>query len=204
MTEPFGPSAAEHLRRLWWLPLIRGVFMLILGFYALLLPGITIVALAQVVGVFLILDGMIAIIAGILGKVPSRGWTIARGALAMLAGAFAFANPVLAAGVTATALVYLLASAAILFGILEIAAAIRDRKEIEGEGWLMLGGAIMVLFGIMLIMSPLASGLSMIRIFGLFAIIGGIASIAFAFRVRRLGQRLQSHLAHERELHPGV
>ena len=136
-----------------------------------------------------------AIIAGLMGGVPSRGWTIVRGVLAILAGGFVFANPVLAAHLTTTTLVYMLAFAAVLFGVLEIAAAIRDRKEIEGEGWLMLGGALMVLFGIFLMMSPLASGLAMIRVFGAFTILGGIAMVGFSFRVRRLGQMLKTRLA---------
>ena len=196
MSDPSPPIAAERLGTilgsLWWMPLIRGIFMLIVGFYAMLLPGITIVALAQVVGAFMVLDGILAILAGIVGAVPSRGWTIVRGVLAILVGAFVFANPALVAGITATFLVYMLALGAILFGVLEIAAAIRDRKAIEGEGWLILGGAIMVLFGIVLVMAPLAAGLTMIRVFGVFAIIGGIAFIGFAFRLRRVGKALRT------------
>jgi uncharacterized membrane protein HdeD (DUF308 family) len=112
--------------------------------------------------------------------------------LAVLVGGFVFANPVLVAGVTATFLVYLLAFSAIFFGALEIAAAIRDRKAISGEGWLILGGVVSVVFGCILLMEPLAFGLAMVRILGIFAILGGIALIAFAFRLRRVGKVLVS------------
>jgi uncharacterized membrane protein HdeD (DUF308 family) len=183
---------AEAIGRLWWLPLLRGIFMLILGGYALLRPGMTVGALAQVIGIFIIADGTLAILAGIMEQVPSRFWFIVRGVLEALAGLFVFANPFLVAGITATFLLYTIALVAILCGILEIVAAIQDRKQIEGEGWLILGGALSVLFGVLVLIAPLSFGLLMVRIIGASAIVSGISLIVFAFRVRGLGRHLQS------------
>jgi uncharacterized membrane protein HdeD (DUF308 family) len=148
-------------------------------------------ALAQVVGIFVIVDGVLSIVAGIMGDVPSRGWVIVRGVLEILVGAFVFANPLIVAGVTATFLVSVLAFSAILSGVLEIVAAVQDRKQIEGEGWLILGGAITVLFGVVLLISPLSFGLFMVRVLGAFAIFSGVSLIMFAFRLRRLGTKLK-------------
>ena len=175
-----------------WLPLIRGILLFLLGGYALFRPGMTIGALAQVVGIFVIVDGILSIVAGIMGDVPSRGWVIVRGVLEILVGAFVFANPLIVAGVTATFLVSVLAFSAILSGVLEIVAAIQDRKQIEGEGWLILGGAITVLFGVVLLISPLSFGLFMVRVLGAFAIFSGVSLIVFAFRVRGLGKKLKA------------
>ena len=180
------------LGSLWWLPLIRGILLFLVGGYALFRPGMTIGALAQVVGVFVIVDGILSIVAGIMGDVPSRGWVIVRGVLEILVGAFVFANPLIVAGVTATFLVYVVAFSAILSGVLEIAAAIQDRKQIEGEGWLILGGAMTVLFGVVLLISPLSFGLFMVRVLGAFAIFSGVSLIVFAFRLRRLGKKLKA------------
>ena len=180
------------LGSLWWLPLIRGILLFLLGGYALFRPGMTIGALAQVVGIFVIVDGILSIVAGIMGDVPSRGWVIVRGVLEILVGAFVFANPLIVAGVTATFLVYVLAFSAILSGVLEIVAAIQDRKQIEGEGWLILGGAITVLFGVVLLISPLSFGLFMVRVLGAFAIFSGVSLIVFALRLRRLGTKLKA------------
>ena len=182
--------AAQALGSLWWLPLVRGLFLLVVGGYALFRPGMTATVLVQVIGVFLIADGALAIVAGILGEVPSRAWTIVRGVLAILAGVFVFANPVLVAGVTAVALLYVVAFTSILVGVLEIVAAIRDRKEIEGEGWMILGGVLSVVFGAILLMAPISFGLLIVRILGVFAAVAGISLIVFAFRLRRLGKRL--------------
>ena len=183
---------AGALGSLWWLPLIRGILFSLLGSYALFRPGMTIGALAQVVGIFVILDGILSIIAGIMGDVPSRGWVIVRGVLEILVGAFVFANPLIVAGVTATFLVSVLAFSAILSGVLEIVAAIQDRKQIEGEGWLILGGAMTVLFGVVLLISPLSFGLFMVRVLGAFAIFSGVSLIVFAFRLRGLGKKLKA------------
>ena len=183
---------AEALGSLWWLPLIRGILLFLLGGYALFRPGMTLGALAQVVGIFVILDGILSIIAGIMGDVPSRGWVIVRGVLEILVGAFVFANPLIVAGVTATFLVSVLAFSAILSGVLEIVAAIQDRKQIEGEGWLILGGAITLLFGVVLLISPFSFGLFMVRVLGVFAIFSGVSLIVFAFRLRGLGKKLKA------------
>jgi uncharacterized membrane protein HdeD (DUF308 family) len=196
MTESTTATPRQHLAEtiggLWWMPLVRGLFLLILGGYALFRPGMTVAVLVQVIGIFLIADGVLAILVGLVGEVPSRAWTIVRGVLAILAGIFVFANPALVAGITAVALLYLVAIVSILAGILEIAAAIRDRKEIEGEGWLILGGVLSVIFGVLLLIAPISFGLLMVRILGIFAIIAGVSLILFAFRLRGLGKRLSA------------
>ena len=153
-------------------------------------PGLTAAVLVQVIGIFLIADGALAILAGIVGEAPSRGWTIVRGVLSILAGIFVFAHPVLVFGMTAVALLYVVAFTSIVVGVLEIFAAIRDRHELEGEGWLILGGVLSVIFGVLLLIAPMSFGLLIVRILGVFAILGGISLILLALRLRGLGKQL--------------
>ena len=180
---------AEAIGRLWWLPLLRGILLLILGCYALFRPEMPISALAQVIGFFVIVDGILAFVAGIQGEVPSRLWVIVRGLLETLAGLFVIANPLLVSGITAKVLLRILAFTAILGGLLEIAAAIHDRREFEGGAWIVLGGSLSVLFGVIVLIAPLAFGLLVVRLLGGFAIFSGVSQIAFAFRVRGLGKQ---------------
>ena len=79
---------------------------------------------------------------------------------------------------------------AIAGGVLEIIVAIRERKEIEGEGWLILGGLLSIVFGGILLMAPFTSSLILISILGVFAICFGVALIVNSFRVRKLGKTL--------------
>jgi len=181
---------ADEISRLWWLPLLRGILLVILGLYALFNPQMTLAVFAQVFGFFLILDGILAIIAGVIGQTPTRGWSIVRGILVGLAGIFVFANPALIAGVTATAVVVLIAIATIIAGVFEIVSAIQSRAALDGAGWLILEGALLVLFGVLLLIAPMLFGLAMVRILGAFAILAGIGLIVFALRVKQLPDRI--------------
>ena len=64
-----------------------------------------------------------------------------------------------------------------------IAAAIKLRKEIEGEFWLGLSGLISILFALFIISWPGDGALVVIWLIGSYAIIFGIFLIAFAFRI---------------------
>ena len=184
---------------LWWLPLLRGIMMVILGAYAMFRPGMTVATFVQVFGFFLAFDGILAIIAGITGQVPSRGWTIVRGVLAVIVGVLVVAHPVFVTWFAAVWFAYLLGFAAIVSGVIEVFAAIRDRKEIEGEGWLILGGVISVIFGISLLAAPLSFASIFVRIVGAMAIVGGIASVVYAFRLRGLNKKLEEFDAEKAE-----
>lgn len=183
---PDAETFAKQVASLWWLPLIRGVLLLIVGGYALFRPAMTMASFTQVAGFFLIFDGVLAIVAGVIGQTPSRAWTIARGVIAVIGGIFVFANPMLIAGLTAVFLVSVIGVCAIFSGVVEIYAAIKDRKNIDGEGWLILGGVLLVLIGIAILAAPLAFGLTLVRILGALAILSAVAMIVFAFRVRDL------------------
>ena len=183
------------ISRLWWLPLIRGILLLALGAYAMLRPGMTIDVLTKVLGIYLIAEGIMAIVAGVLREIPSRGWTIVRGIIEILVGLFVLGHSAFVGGITTTTLMYLLGIGAILAGIAEIVAAIQDRKAIEGEGWMMLGGALMIVFGVLLLIAPLAFGLLMVRLLGLFAVVYGISLISLAWRARSFGKELARSIA---------
>lgn len=177
-------EALGQIASLWWIPLFRGVMLIVLGGYALLTPGVTLVAYTWVLGLFVLLDGIVAILAGALGWVPSRVWTLIRGVIGVVAGLFVVAYPALVGLVAVTTLIVILAVQCIVGGVLEIVAAIRERDEIDGEWWLVAGGVLTILFGGILLAAPLLAGAVLIRTIGLFAILGGIALIIAAFRLR--------------------
>ena len=186
---------ADAISAVWWLILLRGILLLVLGGYALFRPEMTVLALTKVLGIFVLVDGVLAILAGILGWTHSRIWAILRGILAIVIGIFVFGHAAVVAGITAMVIVFVLAAYSIASGILEIVAAIRERKEIEGEGWLILGGVLSIIFGLILAAAPLTSSMILIRILGVFALCFGIVLIALAFRAKNLAKNLVKRLS---------
>ena len=174
---------------LWWIPLVRGVMMIAIGGYALLTPGVTLTAYAWVLGVFAIADGLLAVLAGALGWVASRWWAVLRGVIGVVAGLFVVAHPALVGLVAVTTLVILLAAQSIVGGTLEVVAAVRERKEIEGEWWLALSGLLSIVLGAILLTAPVVAGVLLVQVLGVFAAIAGVALVVAAFRLRAFGKR---------------
>lgn len=181
---------ADCLSSLWWVLLLRGITLIVLGGYALLSPGVTLETFVILLAIFAIVDGVLAVISGVMGWAESRGWTVVRGLVGIVLGAFVLAHPLLVGAITITIIVYLIAIQSIMSGILEIIVAIQHRREIEGEGWLIFSGVVSILFGLILCSTPMLSGIVLIQVAGGFAVVGGIAMIVFAFRTRRLRDRV--------------
>lgn len=183
---------SRAVRSLWWLVLLRGLLLIVMGVYALVNPLLTTVVFAQIAGIYLLVAGVSAIYIGLTGQTDSRLWAILRGVLLILLGLFATGNPMIIAFFETTILVVVVAIGTILSGIVEMVSAIRDRKEIQGEGWLILGGILDIAFGVILLFAPFAAGLFFVRIFGAFAIVAGVSMIVAAFQVRKTGKEIKS------------
>lgn len=188
--KPVRQFATKAAGSLWWYFLLRGILVLGVGIYALLRPGMSAVAFAQMLGFLFLLDGALAVVAGIMGRTPSRAATIGRGILLALLGIFVFAQPALAASVTVTSVLYVVAFFAIVNGMLEIWAALRDRGEPEGEGSSLLGGVLLAAFGVLLVFAPVSFGLAIVRILGIVAILIGMILVFLAFKFRKLRKAL--------------
>ena len=175
---------AFELAKKWWVLLVRGILLIIAGLLAFVSP----VTWVIFVGVYMLFDGMSFLLAG-FGDQPggqSRWPLIIIGVLGLLAGLIILWNPELG-GITLT---YVIAAWAIVTGILTIISALRLREEIDNEWWLVLSGVLAIIFGILVFQNVLAGVLTIAWVFGIFAIVVGILSIALAFRVRDFGTRI--------------
>jgi uncharacterized membrane protein HdeD (DUF308 family) len=100
-----------------------------------------------------------------------------QGIASLAAGAIAFVWP----GITVLAFVLLIAAWAIVSGCLMLAAAFRTDS---GRWWLALGGAAALLYGILMIVAPLAGAVVLTWWLGTFALVFGVALIILAFQLR--------------------
>ena len=179
------PAASElmlhGLARNWWLILLRGIAAIAFGISAFVWPGITIVTLALLYGVFAFIEGVLALAAAVMGGSPAPRWWLAIvGLLGIAVGVLTWMMPV----VTAFILVLFFAGWAIATGVVQIIAAIRLRKEIDNEWMLVAVGAISVLFGVLVAIQPMVGAISLVFVLGAYAIIFGIALVGFAFKLR--------------------
>jgi uncharacterized membrane protein HdeD (DUF308 family) len=173
---------AKSLSQNWWLVLLRGVLAILFGVLAFVWPAITWLTLIIMFGVYAIVDGIIAIVTGLSRTRESpRWWTfLLEGLLGIGAGIVALIWP----GLTSLVLIYMIASWAVITGILEIAAAIRLRNEISNEWVLGLGGLVSIGLGILLFLQPAAGGLAIIWTIAAYALIFGVLLVILGFRLR--------------------
>jgi uncharacterized membrane protein HdeD (DUF308 family) len=179
-------SLRRVIRKTWWVPLLQGVAALVIGLMLFTRPGATLVALTIFLGAYWLVGGFLDIVGAFSRRDSDRHWALAlaSGILGVVVGALLLGQPILGAIATSVAMVSLLAVGAILSGIFDIAWAVRVRNEIQGEGWIILLGVLSVLLGLVMLASPLLSIAALAQFAALLAIIGGIALIVTAFRLR--------------------
>lgn len=176
------PNLRAVAGRYWWTFVLRGVIAIIFGVLAITWPGATIASLVLLYGAYALLEGILSVWSGISEYGERERWwmEILGGVLSIIVGIMTFAWP----GITALALLYIIAFWAIFRGVLEVLAAIRLRKVIQGEFWLALAGIFSIVFGVILIARPGAGALALVTVIGGFAIAFGILLIVLGFRLK--------------------
>jgi uncharacterized membrane protein HdeD (DUF308 family) len=126
-------------------------------------------------------DGVFALIAALDNRAGShRWWVLLEGLAGILAGIVTIFWP----GITAVALLYLIAAWSIVTGILEIMAAIELRKELTNEWMYVLSGVLSVAFGVVVVLFPGAGALALIWMIAAYAILFGFTLVALGLRLR--------------------
>lgn len=181
--------AITVLARNWGAIAIRGVAAIIFGLLTFLMPGLTLAALVLLFGAYALVDGVFSIIAAVRRRAGDPPWwaLLLEGVVGIAAGIVTFALP----GLTAVTLIYVIAAWAIVTGVLEVAAAVRLRRQLSGEWRLVLSGILSIVFGVLMMMAPGAGALAMMLWIGAYAIVFGVLLLALAFRLRRAHVQLR-------------
>lgn len=169
-----------------WLIGLRGVLAIAFGVLAFVWPGITAVALVFMFAAYAILDGILTIAAAVRNRAENDRWwlTLLEGIVDIAAGVIAFLFP----GLAAITLVFLIAIWAIITGVLEIAAAIHLRKEINNEWALGLTGLVSIILGVIMILRPSAGLVGLVWVIATYAIIFGVLMLILAFNSTRMAR----------------
>lgn len=177
----------ERMSRDWWIVALQGVASIVFGILALSWPELTLLVLIYLFAAYAIVDGALALIRGFRRNGDGGGpdwWRVAAGVVGIAAGIIAFAMP----DITAYVLLLVIASWAIVSGVIDLVAAYQLRDAIRGEWLLALEGVVAILFGIALIVWPGAGALAVVWLIGAFAIASGVLLLIIAFRLRGRAQ----------------
>lgn len=168
-----------------WIAL-RAVAAFIFGVLALVLPGLTLATLVALFGAFAFVDGIFTLVHAFARDASGWGlvWMLLMGVAGIGTGLVTFFWP----GITALALLYVIAAWALVTGAFELAAAIAFRKVLTHE-WLLVVDAILsfILAGI-LVSRPGTGALAIIWAIGFYALFSSGVLAAQAWRLHKVGQ----------------
>jgi uncharacterized membrane protein HdeD (DUF308 family) len=177
MTTTYAESA-EGTTIPWWLVLLQGIAAVIIGILLITSPGITLLALIQVVGFFWLIGGILGIV-GIFIDSTLWGWKLVSGILGILAGIVVLQHPVWSTVLVPAILVVFLAIQAIISGAASIVLAF------QGGGWgTGILGVLNIVLGLVLLFNPWIGVAILPFVLGAFGLVGGIAAIVIAFKMR--------------------
>lgn len=173
---------AAILFRNWWVLLLRGLVAIAFGVLIWFQPGISLAALVLLFGAYSMADGILGVWTAVTERKEREHWwlLLLEGLLGIGVGILTFFVP----GITALALLFYIAIRAIATGVLEIVAAIRLRKEIEGEWLLILSGLASVVFGVILMAQPGVGVLAVLWLIATYAIVFGVLLVILSFKAR--------------------
>src|SRR5438552_11493389 len=139
----------EALKRNWWVLVIRGICGIVFGVIALAYPGLALATLVLLFGAWVLIDGVFRIIGATARRAsdPDWGFHLIVGILGVVIGFLTFRAP----GITALALIIYIGAWALMIGAVEIALAIKLRREIEGEWLLILMGLASIIFALIIL-----------------------------------------------------
>ena len=162
-------ASQRSLADVWWLVLLEGIAMLILGILLVTNTGITLVTLVIFIGIYWLIDGIFSIIRIFVGSGNiGWGWLLFRGVIGIIAGLLVIQHPLWASFLLPVVLVIILG----IWGI-------------QGDGvWAGVLGVIYILFGIILLANRYLSALVLPLSLGILGIIGGIILIIQSFRIK--------------------
>jgi uncharacterized membrane protein HdeD (DUF308 family) len=175
-TEAF---AIERVENPWWLFLLEGITATILGILLFMAPGMSLLVLVTFTGFFWLVRGVFYI-TSIFVDNSAWGWKLFAGFLGVIAGIAVLRHPLWSALLLPATVAFLLGIQGVIVGIISLIFAFR------GGGWgAGVVGLLNLIIGVVLMLNPLISGVTLVFVIGGFAVVGGILAIVTAFQLRK-------------------
>lgn len=194
MSEPL--QRAERLVQLgghWGWVLTYGVLTLIVGILVLAWPGATLLVIAVLFGVHLIIEGIFRFGAAFAVDEAGGGTRLLLallGVLSVAIGLWAVRHALL----TLLALVVLLGIFWVVNGTIEVFTAL-SHQRMTHRGWTAAMGGLSILAGIVVLIYPAESLLTLSLVLGIWLLVYGAMEAVAAFRLRGLGRPVSRPVA---------
>jgi uncharacterized membrane protein HdeD (DUF308 family) len=173
---PEPASDSDLLTRSWWVPLVAGILNLVAALIVLLEPHTSLLAIALVLGIYLLLVGISVMAAGLAAD-PRRWALVVLGALAVIAGIFVILRPGSAVhGVRVVFAIYLLISGALHLAV----GASKDGDRAND----VIRGVLELAAGILFLAAPKIGLTALALIVGIYLVLRGVLELMVALALR--------------------
>jgi uncharacterized membrane protein HdeD (DUF308 family) len=174
----------DYVQGVWWLIVLQGILLLLLGFFALAVPGLTLYVLSIGVAVYFLVAGIINVIRSLggIGRLPLWFLSLLLGILEVGVGVYALKHP----AITAATLILLVGAILVVRGIFEVISAYMDGYDGRNRSSLVILGVLSLVTGIVIWLYPASAGVAFSWILGVYGILGGSMLIALAIEARSL------------------
>lgn len=180
----------------WWVSLLIGLFAIVLGVVAMVVPAATLVTLSMAFGWIMLLSGVLMAVFAVSNRkvMAGWGWYMASAVIDMVIGLFLVVSP-------EASIVFLLTfvGVAILFQSVWAIGGALDLQMLGSRrwGWLLALAILGVLFSFLLILRPDFAAGFIVVLFGIALIVYGVFRISYAVDMKRFGndiKRLKKHM----------
>jgi uncharacterized membrane protein HdeD (DUF308 family) len=185
-----GDLRTAYNRSKWGIAL-RGLFGIIIGIIILTRPIASVAALALVVALWAMIEGIVAIMYAFdLRPIVQHWWVLLlTGAVSVLFGVAAlYYYP----GLSLSFIVLWVAWWLLTAGAIAAFVAIQERKVGLSWGWTMAFGVLTIVAGILAIMYPGVTLAWLLSLLAAFGIVGGVMRLVIVFRL----QSFEGHMKH--------
>ena len=194
-TWPDGADVLARASRHWGWMMAFGIISLVVGVAVLAWPGRTLIVVAVLFGIQLVVTGIFRFVAAFASEDLTGGTRVllaVLGVLSLIIGLYAVRHVL----VTLLALALLLGIYWIVNGAVELFMAL-SAPGVPGRGWTVVVGVLSVLAGLLVLVYPAISLLTLVVVLSVWLLVLGLMEITLAIRARSAGRRIE-----DRELHP--
>ncbi|GAB3278957.1 DUF308 domain-containing protein [Larkinella harenae] len=174
----------------WWIPLLIGLLLIAFSLWIVFTPVASYATLSVLFSLMLTVSGLSEVASAVNYRqsVKGWGWMLVGGIIDLAFGMYLLMNP----SVTMAVLPILLGVVLLLRGVFSMGLSLNLRAYgTPNWGWILLLGAGLVIFAIMMITNPAFGVFNIVIWTGMAIFFAGIFRVSLAIRLRSMKKRME-------------